>query len=84
MYMIYVLAIVYSIVSNLLSFLSHSCVKYVPEPEDSVLLHTAIKIFRKFRCYPLALRLALMLNDQALIKELFLECPNGYGQKFIF
>ncbi len=53
-----------------------SCVKYVPEPEDSVLLNTALKIFRQFHCYPQALRLALMLNNQALVKELFLECPN--------
>ena len=56
--------------------LPDSCVKYVPEPEDSVLLHTALKIFRKFHCYPQALRLALMLNDLPLVKEIFLECPN--------
>ncbi len=53
-----------------------SCVKYVPEPEDSILLHTALKIYRRFRKYPQALRLALMLNDTYLIKEIFLECPD--------
>lgn len=50
--------------------------KYVPEPEDSVLLHTALKIYRKFECYPQALRLALMLNDLDLTKEIFLACPD--------
>ncbi len=51
-----------------------SCVKYVPEPEDSVLLHTALKIYRRFGCYPQALRLSLMLNDLSLTKEVFMEC----------
>ena len=53
-----------------------SCVKYVPEPEDSTLLHTSLKIYRQFRCYPQALRLALMLNDMDLTQEIFLECPD--------
>ncbi len=53
-----------------------SCVKYVPEPEDSVLLKTTMSIYRKFNKYPQALRLALMLNDLDLSKEIFLECPD--------
>ena len=50
--------------------------KYVPEPEDSVLLHIALKVYRQFKRYPQALRLALMLNDMDLTKEIFLECPD--------
>ncbi len=53
-----------------------SCVKYVPEPEDATLLHNALKIYLKFKRYPQALRLALMLNDLELTKEIFLECPD--------
>ena len=53
-----------------------SCVKYVPEPEDSALLHIALKLYRKFNRYPQALRLALMLNDLPLAKEVFLCCPD--------
>lgn len=55
-----------------------SCVKYVPEPEDSVLLHTALDIYRHFQQYPHALRLAMMLNDVTLVKKLFLGCPDRY------
>lgn len=51
-----------------------SCVKYVPEPEDTVLLRTALAVYRKFNKYPQALRLAMMLNDMQLVKEVFLEC----------
>ena len=59
---------------DLLSF--PSCVKYVPEPEDGVLLTTALEIYRQFDQYPHALRLALMLNDTPLTKQLFLSCPD--------
>lgn len=61
---------------SLVFILPCSCVKYVPEPEDATLLHTALKIYRQFKHYPQALRLALMLNDLDLTKELFLECPD--------
>ena len=50
--------------------------KYVPEPEDTILLQTALQIYRQFRQYPHSLRLAMMLNSPPLIKEIFLECPN--------
>ena len=53
-----------------------SCVKYVPEPEDSALLKMALKIYKQFHRYPQALRLALMLNDMSLVKEVFMECPD--------
>ena len=55
-----------------------SCVKYVPEPEDSILLNTALRIYRQFDQYPHALRLAMMLNNPALIREIFLGCPDRW------
>ena len=55
-----------------------SCVKYVPEPEDSILLNTALRIYRQFDQYPHALRLAMMLNNPALIREIFLDCPDRW------
>ncbi|KAA0194384.1 hypothetical protein HAZT_HAZT001318, partial [Hyalella azteca] len=53
-----------------------SCVPYVPEPENSELLRTALALYRKFSQYPQAMRLALQLHDMALISELFQECPD--------
>lgn len=51
----------------------YSCVKYVPEPEDSILLTTSLNIYRKFKHYSKALQLALQLNDLDLIREIFLS-----------
>ena len=47
---------------------------YVPEPEDSTLLKTALKIFREFDRQPEAMKLAIQLNDVDLIKDIFLSC----------
>lgn len=58
----------------LLLFFSCSCVSYVPEPEDSTLLKTALKIFREFDRQPEAMKLAIQLNDVDLIKDIFLSC----------
>jgi 26S proteasome regulatory subunit N1 len=58
-----------------------SCVKYVPEPEDGVLLTTALEIYRQFDQFPHALRLALMLNDAPLTKQLFLGCTDRLVRK---
>lgn len=55
-------------------FFSCSCVSYVPEPEDSTLLKTALKIFREFDRQPEAMKLAIQLNDVDLIKDIFLSC----------
>ena len=55
-----------------------SCVKYVSEPEDTILLKTAMTIYRKFNGYPAALRLAMMLNQTDLVREIFLECQDAY------
>merc|ERR1719394_262830 len=58
-----------------------SCVPYVPEPENTNLLKTALSIFRKFAQFPQAMRLALQLNDKALVEELFNSCPDPIVQK---
>lgn len=51
-----------------------SCVPYVPDPENTTLLMTALQLFRKFKQLPQAMRLAMQLNSQPLIEEIFLEC----------
>ncbi|KAF7287448.1 regulatory particle non-ATPase 1 [Rhynchophorus ferrugineus] len=58
-----------------------SCVPYVADPENTTLLQTALLLFRKFNQYPQALRLAMQLNDHALIEEIFLSCKDITVQK---
>ncbi|CAG9855292.1 unnamed protein product [Phyllotreta striolata] len=58
-----------------------SCVPYVADPENTTLLQTALMLFRKFKQYPQALRLAMQLNDHSLIEEIFLNCPDTDVQK---
>jgi len=58
-----------------------SCVPYVADPENTTLLQTALLLFRKFNQYPQALRLAMQLNDHALIEEIFLSCKDTCTQK---
>ena len=49
---------------------------YVPDPENTVLLRTALEIFRKFDQHPQALRIAMMLNDASLIEDIFNACAD--------
>uniref|UniRef100_A0A8C7YF42 26S proteasome non-ATPase regulatory subunit 2 n=1 Tax=Oryzias sinensis TaxID=183150 RepID=A0A8C7YF42_9TELE len=58
-----------------------SCVSYVPEPENSALLRSALNIFRRFNRFPEALRLALMLNDVELVENIFTSCKDIVIQK---
>nr|CAH7738587.1 unnamed protein product [Callosobruchus chinensis] len=58
-----------------------SCVPYVADPENITLLQSALLLFRKFKQYPQALRLAMQLNDHALIEEIFTSCPDMSMQK---
>ena len=55
---------------------NNSCVPYVPEPEDSILLRTTYKLYLKFQQDTLALRCAIQLNDMDLIKEVFDGCKD--------
>lgn len=58
-----------------------SCVPYVPEPENTNLLNTSLKLFRKFDQFPHALRIALQMNDPEKVKEIFLSCQDPIMQK---
>ena len=81
-----------------------SCVPYVPDPENTTLLETALRIFRKFKQFPQvrkrdfyyyiqlslisffsflhqAMRLALQLNRESLVSDIFHECEDELTQK---
>lgn len=58
-----------------------SCVPYVADPENTTLLTTALNLFRKFKQYPQALRLAMQINNHQLIEEIFTSCPDITIQK---
>jgi 26S proteasome regulatory subunit N1 len=57
-------------------FVFFSCVPYVPEPENTNLLKTAMGIYRKFNQYPDALACAISVNDMELVKEVFMSCKD--------
>merc|ERR1719334_1367159 len=58
-----------------------SCVPYVPEPENTNLLNTALQLFRKFDQYPHAMRIALQMNDPTKVQEIFHSCQDPIMQK---
>ncbi|KAL5006869.1 hypothetical protein ScPMuIL_015675 [Solemya velum] len=58
-----------------------SCVPYVPHPENSILLRSAVDLYRKFDQYTQAIRFAMYLNDMKLVEEIFLSCKNLMMQK---
>ena len=58
-----------------------SCVPFVPDPENTNLLKTALKIFLKFNKYSEALRLAMQLQDKEQIKDIFKRCNDPLIQK---
>ncbi|RWS15345.1 26S proteasome non-ATPase regulatory subunit 2-like protein, partial [Dinothrombium tinctorium] len=58
-----------------------SCVPFVPDPENTNLLKTALKIFLKFEKYPEALRLAMQLGDVKEIEEVVKQCTDPSMQK---
>ncbi|XP_066587584.1 26S proteasome non-ATPase regulatory subunit 2 [Prorops nasuta] len=58
-----------------------SCVPYVADPETSTLLRTATQLYRDFGEHPQALRIAMQLNDFALIDEIFTKCTDISVQK---
>ncbi|XP_054160152.1 26S proteasome non-ATPase regulatory subunit 2-like [Oppia nitens] len=58
-----------------------SCVPFVPDPENTSLLKTALTIFLKFNKYSEALRLAMQLNDLKQIVAIFKQCPDPVLQK---
>uniref|UniRef100_A0A182VWP2 26S proteasome non-ATPase regulatory subunit 2 n=1 Tax=Anopheles minimus TaxID=112268 RepID=A0A182VWP2_9DIPT len=58
-----------------------SCVPYVAEPENVSLLKCALNLSRKFNQHTQAMRLAMMINDTELIKEIFTSCADSAVQK---
>lgn len=58
-----------------------SCYPYVPEPDNTIILETALNLSRKFNQYTQAMRLALMLNDMDKIGEIFKEQKDPAVQK---
>ncbi|EDV52429.1 26S proteasome non-ATPase regulatory subunit 2 [Drosophila erecta] len=58
-----------------------SCYPYVPEPDNTIILETALQLSRKFNQYTQAMRLALMLNDMDKIGEIFKEPKEPAMQK---
>ncbi|XP_034657300.1 26S proteasome non-ATPase regulatory subunit 2 [Drosophila subobscura] len=58
-----------------------SCYPYVPEPDNTIILETALQLSRKFTQHTQAMRLALMLNDMDKIKEIFKEPKEPGMQK---
>lgn len=59
-------------------FCFDSCIPYVPDPENTNLLKTALGIYRKFNQYADALFVAIQLNDIDLIKEIYESCLDKY------
>jgi 26S proteasome regulatory subunit N1 len=58
-----------------------SCVPYVPDPENTNLLKTAMAICLKFNKHPDALRLAMQLGDIEQIKSIMNNCEDQTVQK---
>lgn len=54
----------------------NSCVQFAADPENTTLLSVASKLYIKFGQYPLAVRMAMQLNDQSLINDIFLSCKD--------
>ena len=53
-----------------------SCVPYAPDPENTILMKTALQIYRKFDKYCEAMVVALQLNDDEIIEDIFTKCPD--------
>lgn len=58
-----------------------SCVPYVGDPENVNLLKCALQLSRKFNQHTQAMRLAMMLNDNELIENIFTSCKDTAIQK---
>lgn len=56
---------------------------YVPEPEDTDLLKTALKLYRKFDQFANAIMLAIRLNDKALYTEIFEGVEDRYANAML-
>jgi len=57
------------------------CTYYVAEPEDTEILRIVMKIYRKVEQPGDALRVAMRLNDKALIQEIYSGCTDKTTKK---
>ncbi|KAJ0250915.1 26S proteasome non-ATPase regulatory subunit 2 A [Hirschfeldia incana] len=58
-----------------------SAAKYRPWPDDMVALDIAYMIYMKFKAYPSALQIALLLDDMQYVKQVFTSCTNLLRKK---
>lgn len=58
-----------------------SCVPYVADPDNTMALNTAIRIFLKFKKYSEALPVAVQLGDMEMIESILNNCPDRSVQK---
>jgi 26S proteasome regulatory subunit N1 len=58
-----------------------SCVAYVPDPENSELLRTCLRIFTRFKQWPRAMKVAMQLNDSELVQNIFKQTPDASVRK---
>nr|VDD55533.1 unnamed protein product [Brassica oleracea] len=55
--------------------------RYRPWPDDMVALDIAYMIYMKFKAYPNALQIALLLNNMQYVKKVFTSCTNLLRKK---
>ncbi|KOO53054.1 26s proteasome non-ATPase regulatory subunit 2, partial [Chrysochromulina tobinii] len=67
-------------VERLCAYLSQLA-QYVPEPDDSMVLHVAVDVQRKLGRYPEALMLAVRLGEDELVAEVLGACEDPLVQK---
>lgn len=58
-----------------------SAARYLPEPDDTLVLEIAFKIYKKFEEYPNALQIALFLDNMQYVKEVFTACGDLLKKK---
>lgn len=59
-------------------FTLFSCSPLTPDPDNRILIKTSKDIFLKFSRKFEALRCAIMLNDVAMIREIFVSTEDTY------
>ncbi|KAG9149835.1 hypothetical protein Leryth_024664 [Lithospermum erythrorhizon] len=65
-------------------YLTHSA-KYLPGPDDTLVLDIAYMIYLKFEEYPSALQIALYLDNMQYVKQVFTSCGDlQRKQQFCF
>uniref|UniRef100_T2MDL8 26S proteasome non-ATPase regulatory subunit 2 n=1 Tax=Hydra vulgaris TaxID=6087 RepID=T2MDL8_HYDVU len=60
-----------------------SCVKYVPEPENTQLLKCALELYLKYEHFPDALNIAIQLNDLNMVKQILKLCMGDEHKSLI-